>query len=265
MGWGSDMDRPCIAIQLFTLREPAKEDLAGTLRRVREAGWRYVQWSGMPDLPAEEIRMHLDAAGLVCVAGHDGMERFEEDFEARCAFWRVLGAGDVAPGGMMEDCCETRERWLQGARRLDVLGARLKRHGMRLSYHNHDVEFERFEGEELTKLDLLYVNTEPEHLYAELDLAWVQVAGESPAGYLRKYAGRCPVIHVKDLSPDKDEEGRPKFEALGCGTLEWPPVFEAARSAGVEWYVYEQDTCDGDLFEAIRISYAFLEKQVLMV
>ena len=51
-----------IALQLYTMREPAKTDLAGMLKRVREMGWEYVQWSGMPSLPAHQIRAALDAA-----------------------------------------------------------------------------------------------------------------------------------------------------------------------------------------------------------
>ena len=71
-----------MALQLYTLRDPAKKDLAGTLKKVREMGWEYVQWSGMPDLPAEKIREALDTAGLKAIAAHVGIEPFEKDFDA---------------------------------------------------------------------------------------------------------------------------------------------------------------------------------------
>jgi len=68
-----------IALQLYTLREPAREDLSATLKRMRAIGWEYVQWSGMPNLPADRIPKSLDAAGLKAIAVYCGMEPFEQE------------------------------------------------------------------------------------------------------------------------------------------------------------------------------------------
>ena len=137
-----------IALQLYTLRVPAKDDLAGTLKKVREMGWEYVQWSGMPDLPAQGIRDALDAAGLKAISAHIGIEGFEQDFEGQVAFWKTVGNTDVAPGGMMGDCKDSLEAWKRGAVRLDAVGAKLREAGMRLSYHNHDSELGKFDGDD---------------------------------------------------------------------------------------------------------------------
>ena len=256
------MSTPRIAIILYTVREPAKEDLAGTLKKVREIGFEYVQWSGMPKLPAEEIRKALDEAGLSAVAAHCGVEPFEEDPEGEIAFWKTVGAMDVAPGGMMGDCKDSLEDWLRGAARLDAVGARLRGAGMRLSYHNHASEFEMYPGDDRCKLDILYESTAPENLCAELDVAWVHAGGADPGAYVRKYAGRCPLLHVKDMKAERNEKGGPIFVPLGQGVLDWPDVFAAAREAGVEWCIYEQDSCEGDLFDAVRASYEFLRENL---
>ena len=248
-----------IALQLYTLREPARGDLVGTLKRARDIGWEYVQWSGMPDLPAEKIREALDSAGLKAIAAHVGVESFEKDFDAPVKFWKTVGAHDVAPGGMMADCTGSLDAWRRGAKRLDVLGAKLRDVGVRLSYHNHASEFETFEGDPRCKLDILYEETNAANLFAEFDTAWVQVGGADPAAYLRKYARRCPVIHVKDLAKEK-RDGHTWFTPLGEGVLDWAAIFKAGRAAGVEWYVYEQDTCDGDPLASARISYEFLSQ-----
>jgi len=249
---------PGIALQLYTLREPAKIDLGDTLKRVRDIGFEYVQWSGMPDLPGPEIRAALDAAELTAIAGHYSVEAFERDFDGSVDFWRTLGAADVAPGSMMEECRDTLEGWLAGARRLDTIGAKLRAEGLRYSYHNHAFEFERFDGDPRCKLDILYDATSAKNVYAELDTAWVYVGGADPAAYLRRYAGRCPVIHVKDAVLHGAADGSAKLVELGRGELDWPSVFDAARRAGVEWCVYEQDDCDGDPFESAQVSYDFL-------
>jgi len=246
-----------IALQLYTMREPAKTDLAGMLKRVREMGWEYVQWSGMPSLPAHQIRAALDAAGLKAISAHVGIEAFEKDFPAEVLFWNIVGVKNLGPGGMMNDCKDSLDAWMRGAKRLDAVGAKLRGVGIRLSYHNHASEFEKFEGDPRAKLDILMAETDPANLFAELDLAWVQVGGANPAEYIGKYANRCPVIHVKDLA-DKKKLGKVYFTPLGKGVLDWPEIFKATRESGVEWYVYEQDTCV-DPFEDAKVSYEFLK------
>jgi sugar phosphate isomerase/epimerase len=249
------------AIILYTVREPAKQDLADTLKRVRDIGFEYVQWSGMPPLPANEIRQALDAAGLKAIAAHTPIEPFEEDLEAQVVFWKTVGVPDVAPGGMMGSCRGSLEAWIRGAERLDAVGANVREAGLRLSYHNHDWEFETFPGDDRRKLDILYEETGAQNLYAELDLGWTYAGGADPAEYLLKYKGRCPVVHAKDMKAEP-KKGESRFAELGRGALDWDSIFEAGAEAGVEWYVYEQDSCDGDLWDSIRISYDFLKQHV---
>lgn len=251
-----------IALQLYTVRDPAKKDLAGTLKRVRDMGWEYVQWSGMPVLPAEKIREALDAAELKAVAAHVAVESFEKDFDESVRFWKTVGALDVAPGGMMNDCRSSLDAWLKGAKRLDAVGAKLRAAGMRLSYHNHSFEFEKFPGDPRYKLDILMEAARPGNLNAELDTAWVLNGGTDPAAYIRKYKGRCPVIHVKDILPAK-EGAKFQFMPLGQGAVNWKDVFAAGRESGVEWYIYEQDGGEGSPFDFTRTSYEFLKKNLL--
>ncbi len=249
-----------IALQLYTLREPAKRDLPGTLKKAREMGWEYVQWSGMPELSAKAIREALDTAGLKAVSAHVAVELFEKDFDANVHFWRTVGVTHLAPGGMMRDCTGSLQAWLRGAKRLDTLGARLRAAGIRLAYHNHYFEFEKFPGDPRCKLDILFESTRPENLAAEFDTAWVFHAGADPAAYLRKYENRCPLIHVKD---DVNKGGgKFEFKPVGQGALDWKDIFAAGRESGVEWYVYEQDGGEGSPFDYAQASYAFLKKNV---
>lgn len=250
-----------MALQLYTLRGPAKDDLAGTLKKAREMGWEYVQWSGMPSLSAEKIREALDTAGLKAIAAHTGMEPFEKDFESNLKFWKTVGVTDIAPGGMMNDCKKTLNDWLNGARRLDAIGARLRAGGIRLSYHNHSFEFETFPNDDRRKLDILMASTKPENLKAELDLAWAYVAGVDPAAYIRKYKGRCPTVHAKDVVKTKGAR-KQQFKPLGQGELDWPAIFSAGDEAGIEWYIYEQDSGEGSPFDFTHASYEFLAKHI---
>ncbi len=248
-------------MQLYTLRDPAKKDLDDTLKKAREMGWEFVQWSGMPALPAEKIRAALDAAGLKAIAAHTTLEPFETDFETNLKFWKTVGVTDLAPGGMMNDCKANLKAWLNGARRLDALGARLHEAGLRLSYHNHSFEFQKFPDDQRRKLDILMESTKPQNLNAELDLAWAFVAGVDPAAYVRKYTGRCPLVHAKDVIKAKNGR-KQEFKPLGQGELNWDDIFAAGDQAGIEWYIYEQDSGEGSPFDFAHASYEFLRKHV---
>ncbi|MCX7047131.1 MAG: sugar phosphate isomerase/epimerase [Candidatus Sumerlaeota bacterium] len=257
---GTEKKKPGFALQLYTMRDPAKKDLADTLKKCREMGWEYVQWSGMPNLPAEKIREELDKAGLKCIAAHDGIEAFEKDFDKKVAFWKTVGCKDVAPGGMMQDCTKDLESWKKGAQRLDALGAKLRGVGMRLSFHNHQVEFEKFPGDPRAKLDILMETVKPENLNSELDIAWAAAAGADPAAYIRKFKNRCPVVHAKDALIGGGK--KPALKALGQGSVKWKEVFAAGKESGIEWYIYEQDSGEGSPFDFAKTSYEFLKKEL---
>ena len=250
-----------MALQLYTLREPAKLDLADTLKKAREMGWEYVQWSGMPNLPADKIRAALDTAGLKAIAAHVGMEPFEKDFDANVKFWQTVGVKDLAPGGMMNDCKATLADWRRGAQRLDTLGAKLRDAGLRLSYHNHNFEFEKFADDPRCKLDILMEETKPEHLCDELDVAWAHIGGVDPAKYIRKFKGRIPLVHAKDIVKARNGK-KQEFKPLGQGDLNWTEIMAAGDEAGIEWYIYEQDAGVGSPFDYAHASYEFLAKRM---
>ncbi|MCX8064756.1 MAG: sugar phosphate isomerase/epimerase [Candidatus Hydrogenedentes bacterium] len=248
-------------LQLYTVRDLAKKDLKATLKKVKEMGFEYVQWSGMPDTPAEEIKSVLNEAGLKAVSAHISVEDFEKDFDSQLSFWKTVGVSDVAPGGMMSDCRSDPEAWLRGCARLDNLGARLRLQGLRLSYHNHDWELKSFPGQTASKLEVLLQSTCPDNLYAEFDLAWLYIGGANPADWLKKYQKRCPVIHMKDAVIQRGITGRRYFFVpLGKGELNWEEIIPACKTANVEWCIYEQDSFQGDIFEEINISLEFLKK-----
>lgn len=249
------------ALQLYTVREPAKKDLKGTLTRAREIGYEYLQWSGMPQLPANEIRAMLDDLGLKVIAVHTGVEAFEKDFAAELLFWKTVGTPFIATGGMPKDNQKTLEDWKRGAERLGKIGAALDRAGIDYGYHNHAGEFEKYPEDDRLKIDILMDLTKPEHLKFEMDVAWVYEGGQDPAAYLRKYKGRCPVIHIKDVAKDQPE-GKHVFTELGRGVLDMAELLKAGQESGVEWYVYEQDTCPGDPLDSAKISYDWLKENI---
>ena len=125
---------------------------------------------------------------------------------------------------------------------------------MQLLYHNHDFDFTIKDGE--YALDILYRETTHDELQAELDTCWVHIGGEDPSKYIRKYAGRSPIVHLKDCVGQKTEDmyeivgvnyKKPKrpsdfeFRPVGYGVLDFKEIIKASEAAGIKWLVVEQD------------------------
>ena len=245
--------RPTIALQLYTLRDLTKTDMAGTLKQVAEMGYEGVEPAGYGDLPIEELQRVLSDLNLKVVGNHVGFEALQNNFTQVVDDNLLLGNKYVVCPSLPGEQ-RTKDGYVAFAKTLEEVGAKCNSAGLMLCYHNHDFEFERFDGQ--YGLDLLYENSESHLLQAEIDTYWVQNGGVDPAAYIRKYANRAPLIHVKDMANDEKKS----FAEVGTGSLDWPSIFEAAEAGGAQAYIVEQDFCPGNPIDSIRISLDNMKK-----
>ena len=246
------MGRRPYALQLYTVRDHLAQDVAGTLRQVREMGYEHVEIAGTHGLSNGAFKGALDAAGLNAVSAHMGYEEITGDPRAIVEAAKALHVAHVVVPCIDAAHTADKEGWLHCAQAMDAAGARLREAGITLSYHNHAHEFETFDGE--YALDIVMGASQPEHLAVEIDTFWVHYAGLGPTRVIEKYRGRCPLLHVKDMADAKSKA----FAEMGRGILDWPAIFEAAAHAGVAWYIVEQDACARDSLESAAISAAFM-------
>ena len=234
-----------VALQLYTVRDETAKDFIGTLRRVAQIGYVGVEFAGFGDLTAAELKSVIGDLGLSPVSAHVGMEALEEG--AILDYLTEVGCPYVAVPWMPQELREDAAGWRNVAQRMTAIGAKTQAKGITLCYHNHAFEFEKFDGQ--YGLDILYGNSDPSLVQAELDLYWVQKGGESPAAYVSKFAGRDPLLHLKDMAPDGN------FTEVGTGIIDWDAVFAAAPGAGTTWYIVEQDSCQRPTLESVEISF----------
>ena len=146
-------------------------------------------------------------------------------------------------------------------KKYEEIGAAALAEGIKFGYHNHHFEFQKynFESGRKTALAELYESTDPDKLFAEIDVHWVARGGEDPVKWIRKVNGRMPVIHFKDFAMIGAE---PHFCEIGEGNLNWPEIIKACEDTGVRWYSIEQDNKfeDKDIFDSMEISFNNLVK-----
>lgn len=231
------MAKAVVAMQMFTLRDQCAADYFGTLRQVARIGYRAVQVSGLHNHPARQIRRVMDDLGLGSAGTHVSLEMLENDFNAAVDMVKDLGTEWAIVPWLSEDRRKTAEDWRTLGKIMTQVGARLKTVGLRLGYHNHSFEFQKFDGK--YGYDILYESVDRSLVHNEIDTYWVQHGGASPAQYLRKFAGHIQVVHFKDMGPGPDRPMVP----VGEGILDWPSILSACKDGGTEWMCIEQDNC----------------------
>jgi len=240
-----------IAAQMYTLRKftQTPADIAKTLAKVRALGYEAIQISAFgPCEPAEIARMAQDNA-LTVASTHTPWQRFVEEIEKVIEEHQMWGCKHPAIGGMPKEY-RSPGGIVKFAALAEDVGRKLADAGMDFSYHNHNFELQQTGGK--TWLALLYEKSDPRYLQAEIDTYWIQAGGGDPAAWIAKVAGRCPVIHLKDMTMGPDGQ---RMAEVGAGNLNWPAILAAASDAAVEWYCVEQDECyDRDPFESLKIS-----------
>ena len=223
-----------IALQLYTVRELAAVDLAGTLNAVAAAGYRAVELAGLPPAAPGELRRLLADAGLRSVASHESIDLLRANAAAVADRLADLGCPQIVVPSMPPADRLTSDDVRRFADDLNDLAGRVAGRGLRLAYHNHEFEFDALES--TTAWDLLLECLAPE-VELELDVYWAAVAGHDPVALIRATTGRVRSLHMKDLVADPE----PRDAPAGDGTLDFPAIIAAGRAAGVDWYIAEQD------------------------
>ena len=257
-----------LAAQLYTLREYTKTEsgFADVLNRCKAIGYEGVQLSAIGcmngesgTVDAQRAKHLLDENGLTCCATHRTYDSLVGNTAFEIDFHQTLGCDYAAVGGAFGtgDMAEGYRQWL--ASLLPMIG-KFQDAGIRFGYHNHSHEFIRDPQSRKTMIDILF-DEGPNELMFEIDTYWVAAAGADVVDILRRYAGRLPVIHAKDM--EVLSRLGSVMAPVGEGNLNWEAILPALKNGGCEWIVVEQDECQRDPFDCLRSSFEFLSSQAL--
>ena len=272
------MEKKNIAVQLYSVRDAMKEDFYGTLKQVKSFGYDGVEFAGLYDNEPEAVKKMCQELELIPISAHVPVQQLMEDMEGTIEAYRTIGCKYVVIPSLPEELRPGHEGFQTLIDFMKVLGKALADKGMVLQYHNHDFEFMKIDGE--YALDILYKEVGPELLQTQLDTCWVNVGGEEPSAYVRKYAGRTPTIHLKDfvgqksnnmyklIGVDADQKQEATegfaFRALGRGKQNFPAIVQAGIEGGAAWFIVEQDMATEGFtpMQSIEISAKYLLNEI---
>ncbi|MFW6164494.1 MAG: sugar phosphate isomerase/epimerase family protein [Planctomycetota bacterium] len=244
-----------LALQLYSLREDAKEDFFGVLERVAAMGYRGVEFAGLFDNDPAKVAQAVADLGMTAVSAHMGVPT-RDSLGETVDTAKALGIDYVVGGGGPPDYADA-ESIQAIAERFAGAAELLEPHGLRFGIHNHWWEFDHdVDGQ--CPHDLMMARAGK--AFAQVDICWAAFGGHDPAAVIARHAGRVDLLHVKDSSLEKNDEGRPATPhvAVGEGAVDIAASIAAAEQAGTAWAIVELDNCATDMEEAVRKSAAYL-------
>ncbi len=245
-----DFDGP-LGVQLWSVREQMKTDVAGTLQKVHDMGFREVELAGTYGMSAEQFRQMLDSVGLEASAMHVSYDLLRDSIDMVLDQAETLGADYVGVAWIPHPNGEpfTEEMARQTAADFNRFGQAAKDRGLQFFYHVHGYEFQPG-ANGVVPFDVLMQETDPNNVKYEMDVFWVTRPGQDPAALLRKYPDRWELMHIKDMAqgtPINDHSGGapPESEVpVGSGQINYPEVLKAAQEIGLDKYYIEDETVD---------------------
>ena len=244
-----------LGVQLFSIRNYLNKDFDGTIAKVAEIGYKYVESAGynrqqhtIHGQSPKVFREKLLANHIEPVSAHANFSLAEAD--ASLEDFATVGVKYLVCPSARGEYRKTAQGYYQLAEELNAIGKKAKEKGIQFGYHNHDFEFKQVENE--LPYDILLKNTDPEYVFFQPDLGWMIKAGYDPIDYFKKHSGRFPLWHLRDIN----ESGAPV--SAGSGKVDFKNIFANRKLAGYKLGIVETPTSQTEGISHIEKSIQFL-------
>jgi sugar phosphate isomerase/epimerase len=255
-----------VGIQMYTVRNGFKKDPMGTLELVAKAGYKYIELANHfakedPGtgfgVPADKLKSKLDSLHIKVIGAH--VKPLDEStIDAVLKYQKDIGSSNIS---IPIDYWPTRAFLVERCKLYNKLGEICQKNGVKLLFHNHWHEFQKFGNEFI--FDIIMANTKAELLGIELDAYWTIRGALDPAEKIRQYKSRMCLLHEKDFPLSYVHElnaarqvdqtrtvddasfhatVKPEhFTEVGDGMIKIQDVIDAGNEAKVPYIFIEQD------------------------
>jgi sugar phosphate isomerase/epimerase len=237
--------------QLYTVRASLEKDFNGTLRRVADMGYGEVEFAGLFGHDPSEVRqtlknLHLGVAGSQC-----DWKQLRDDPQELITETKKLGSPYLVFAWMPPEQRQKLTQWHWWIAHINKVAAMARKQGIRFAYHAHDFEYKPIDG--VRPIDIIMQGLDKRYVDFEIDIYWTTLGGGDPIALFKKYPGRFPLAHVKDMSRTDTS-----MVDVGDGRIDFPGIFAHAKQAGLKHYLVEHDNST-DPFHTLERSLAYLK------
>jgi len=267
---------PGIGLQLYTIRDAMAADPAGSLKKVAEIGYKFLEPAGYAGgkfygYGPVEFKKLVNDLGMEVISSHTQVEAQGitlENAQKMAEDHAKLGVKYCIQPWVVEEARTTIASYQKMAADWNKVGEIMKQHGIKFGYHNHNFEFDTVEGK-IPYFDVFMKELDKDLVTMEIDIFWTTKAGQDPVEIIKKYPGRFELYHMKDMftneAPFFTTVGVQDFAPVGAGVIDFKRVLAVKETAGMKYMVVEQDLSrENAPFTDIQTSLTNLQTKILV-
>ncbi len=243
-----------VGVQVYSVRDDAKNDFPGTLAAIRKIGYAGVEYAGYYGKSAKELRTIQDDLGLKCCGTHTGMDTLlPAKLNETMDYNETLGNTYLIVPWLPAEKRAAIGPWIETAKQFNALAEAVKARGFRVGYHNHHEEFKEMDAG-ASVWELFYRHTDAS-VIMQFDTGNARHGDADPVAYLKRHKGRTVTVHLKPFSKVNP------VAAIGEDELPWTEIFSACENGGgTEWYIVEHESDPVSPMNAITKCFAGLKR-----
>jgi sugar phosphate isomerase/epimerase len=267
---------PGIGLQLYTIRDAMAVDVPGSLKKVADTGYKYLELASYADgkfygYEPVEFKKLVNGLGMEILSSHTQVEAAgitPDNAQKMAEDHAKIGVKYCIQPWIVEEARTTIASYQKMAADWNQVGGIMKQHGIQFGYHNHNFEFGPVEGK-IPYFDVMLAELDKDLVTMEIDLFWTTKAGRDPIDIFKKYPGRFQLFHMKDMytreAPYFTTVGEKDFAPVGEGIIDFKAILAAKDIAGMKYMIVEQDLSkNGTPFEDIKTSITNLKTKILV-
>jgi sugar phosphate isomerase/epimerase len=249
--------KPATGAQLWSLRNVLREEPEATFEKLATAGYAVVEAAGfnitdrtIQGFKPRDLKKLAETREIQIISGH-----FHLDVETApvvCEYAAQLGMQYFVIFNLKDTLKASVAGYKTAAFELNNVGEIARSYGIRVAYHNHAHEFSPIDG--VIPFDILLDHTDRELVVFQPDLGWLAVAGHDPVQLFRRYPGRFPLWHLRDI-----DAATKKSTAIGNGMIDFSSAFASQDLAGLQYAIVEMASDAEDPLGKILASHKAIE------
>lgn len=263
-----------VGIQLYTLRDAMAADALGSLKKLSDLGYKNLELANYSDgkfygYAPTELKKIVSDLGMSIVSSHTQVEAAGITVDNAKKM-----ADDHAELGVkycVQPWVNEPDRNIESYKKMvgdwNEVGKIMKGVGIQFGYHNHNFEFQNIDGV-VPYYDIFMKEMDPDLITMEIDLFWVNKAGQDPVEMFKKYPGRFQLFHMKDMRTKQE----PFFDVIkddvcsvGVGVIDFKTILASKEIAGMKYMFVEDDNQgNGKTFEELEISINNMTTKILV-
>jgi len=264
-----------LVLQLYSIRDAMATDVPGSLKKVSDLGYKYVELADYVDgkfygYAPLEFKKLVNDLGMEILSSHTQVEGAGVTLESAKKMaddHAIIGAKYCVQPWIVEEMRTTIASYQRMAANWNQIGKIMKEAGLQFGYHNHNFEFATVEGK-VPYYDVMLAELDKDLVMMELDMFWATKAGQNPVDIFKKYPGRFPLYHLKDAytnQPPFFDVIKDDIAPVGEGVINFKEIIAAKDVAGMKYMIVEEDQSrDGDMFVDIQKSITNLTTKILV-